>query len=204
MEIKVLNLKTETKRREYMKSQLSGTLFSFFEALSPNDIDEKLFENKPDLLSKEAVATFESHRKIIGSCKDVPLLVLEDDSTPKDNNYLDSINKLLKTNHNWDIMIIGYFPNPKDLSEKIICDTFIKLNRFIGMHAYIINPLSVDKILNLLGEPITHIDYRISELIADDDIIGIFSNKIIFRQNNWDFKTQIPKARDLLKNGENK
>lgn len=204
MEIKILNLKTETKRREYMESQLSGTSFSFFEALSPKDINEKLFENKPELLSREAVATFESHRKIIGSCKDVPLLVLEDDSTPRDNNYLNHIDELLKTKHHWDIMVIGYFPHHEDFSEKVICDTFVKLNRFIGMHGYIINPLSVNKILDKLGEPITHVDYRIAELIANDDIIGIFSKKIIFRQNNWDFKTQIPKARDILKNGENK
>ena len=195
MEIKILNLKSETKRREYMKSQLSGASFSFFEALSPKDIDEKLFENKPELLSREAVATFESHRKIIGSCKDVPLLVLEDDSTPRDNNYLNHIDELLK---------IGYFPHHEDFSKKEICDTFVKLNRFIGMHGYIINPLSVNKILDQLGEPITHVDYRIAELIANDDIIGIFSKKIIFRQNNWYFKTQIPKARDILKNGENK
>lgn len=204
MEIKVLNLKTEEKRREYMKSQLSGASFSFFEALSPKDIDEKLFENKPDFLSKEAVATFESHRKIIGSCKDVPLLVLEDDSTPRDNNYLDNINELLKTEHQWDMMFVGYFPHHENLNETPICDKFTQLYRFIGMHGYIINPSSVDKILNLLGEPITHVDYRVSELIDNGEIIGIFSKKIIFRQNNWDFKTQIPKARDLLKNGENK
>ncbi len=101
-------------------------------------------------------------------------------------------------------MVIGYFPHHEDFSKKEICDTFVKLNRFIGMHGYIINPLSVNKILDQLGEPITHVDYRIAELIANDDIIGIFSKKIIFRQNNWDFKTQIPKARDILKNGENK
>jgi len=204
MEIKVLNLKPENKRREYMESQLSGTPFSFFDALSPKDIDERLFENKPELLSREAVATFESHRKIIGSCKDVPLLVLEDDSTPRDSNSLNEINELLKTEHPWDMMFIGYMLHYEDFRETKLCDTFIKMYRFIGMHSYIINPSSVDKILNQLGDPITHIDYRISELIAEDKIIGIFTKKNLFRQNNWDFKTQIPKARDILKNGESK
>ena len=75
-----------------MESQLSGTPFSFFDALSPNDIDQSLFNNKPDFLSVEAVATFESHRNIISSCKDVPLLILEDDSTPIGTNYINEIN----------------------------------------------------------------------------------------------------------------
>ena len=119
MEIKVLNLETEISRREYMKSQLSGVSFSLFDALSPNDIDEKLFENKPHLLSKEAVATFESHRKIIGSCKDEPLLVLEDDSTPFKPDFMESIEDLLKTEHPWDIMVIGYFPAGESLSLPI-------------------------------------------------------------------------------------
>jgi hypothetical protein len=204
MEIKVLNLKTEKRRREYMESQLLGTPHSFFDALSPNDIDKKLFENKPHLLSKEAVATFESHRKIIGSCGDEPMLVLEDDSTPFKPDFMEKIEELLKTKHKWDIMILGYFPDYRKLERKDICDKFDKLYKFIGMHAYIINPLSVDKILSQLGEPNVHVDYRISELIEEDKIIGIFSKINIFRQNNWDFKTQIPKARDIIKNEENK
>ena len=205
MDIKVLSLKSAKKRREYMESQLSGIPFSFFDALSPNDIDQSLFNNKPDFLSVEAVATFESHRNIISSCKDVPLLILEDDSTPIGTNYINEINLLLLTQHQWDIMIIGHFPDPKSMSRPVnICDTFMNLDKFIGMHSYIINPLSVDKIVTQLGEPITHIDYRISELIDQDRIIGIFTRKNIFRQNNWDFKSQIPKARDLLKNGKNK
>ena len=72
MDIKVLSLKSAKKRREYMESQLSGTPFSFFDALSPNDIDQSLFNNKPDFLSVEAVATFESHRNIISSYDILP------------------------------------------------------------------------------------------------------------------------------------
>jgi GR25 family glycosyltransferase involved in LPS biosynthesis len=205
MDIKVLSLKSAKKRREYMESQLYGTTFSFFDALSPNDIDQVLFNNKPDFLSVEAVATFESHRKIISSCKDVPLLILEDDATPRDKNFLEILNDILKTNNVWDIIIIGHFPDPKSMSRPVsICDTFMKLDKFIGMHSYIINPLSVEKIVSQLGEPITHIDYRISELIKDNNIDGIFLKNNVFRQNNWDFKSQIPKARDLLKYGKNK
>jgi GR25 family glycosyltransferase involved in LPS biosynthesis len=203
MEIKVINLPKAKLRKEYMKSQLFGASFSFFEALTPNEIDEKLFDKKPNFLSKEAVATFESHRKIITSCRNVPLLVLEDDATPTDNNYLDEIYRLLKTKHSWDIMIIGYMPDYRNLYEQKLCDDFIKYYKFIGMHSYIINPLSVDKILNQLGDPITHIDYKISELIENDNIIGIFSKKIIFYQNIKDLKSQIPKSRDL-KNEKNK
>jgi GR25 family glycosyltransferase involved in LPS biosynthesis len=132
------------------------------------------------------------------------MLVLEDDSTPFKPDFMEKIEELLKTKHKWDIMILGYFPDYRKLERKDICDKFDKLYKFIGMHAYIINPLSVDKILSQLGEPNVHVDYRISELIEEDKIIGIFSKINIFRQNNWDFKTQIPKARDIIKNEENK
>jgi GR25 family glycosyltransferase involved in LPS biosynthesis len=205
MEIKVLSLKSAKERREYMKSQLVGSSFSFFDALSPSEINPELFENKSDFLSIEAVATFESHRKIISSCKNTPLLILEDDATPIELNYLSQIDSTLTTKHSWDIIIIGYFPDPNFLGKfKNICDNFIKLDGFLGMHSYIINPIGVKKIIEHLGEPTTHIDYRISELISQDKITGIFTNKPIFRQNNWDFKSQIPKARDLLNNGKNK
>lgn len=205
MEIKVLNLKSAKDRREYMKSQLVGASFSFFDALSPSDIDPKLFANKPDFLSVEAVATFESHRKIIASCKDVPLLILEDDATPRESDYLNQINSILTTQHPWDIIVIGHFPDPKSIARPVsICDTFMKLDKFIGMHSYIISPIGASKLIEHLGDPITHVDYRISELIAQDKITGIFTKKNIFRQNNWDFKSQIPKARDLLNNGKNK
>jgi GR25 family glycosyltransferase involved in LPS biosynthesis len=204
MDIKVLSLKSAKKRRKYMESQLTGTPFSFFDALSPSDLNEKLFENKPYLLSKEAVATFETHRKVIETCDNEPLLVLEDDATPFDNNYISDINNLLSISHNWDIMIVGHFPDPRNMNRNEICETFIKYDKFIGMHSYIINPLSKNKILSQLGEPISHIDYRISELIQEDKIIGLFSKKKIFRQNNWDFPTQIPKARDIVKNEKHK
>lgn len=200
IDIKVISLVSSFERRKYMESQLSGIPYSFFDALSPNDLEESLFENRPDFLSKEAVATFESHRKIISQCGDLPLLVLEDDSTPTCSDFLEKIKNLLRVDYEWDVMFIGYKPNYTAGYPKKIVDGFVKFNRFIGMHSYIVNPKSKDKILDLLGPPITHVDYRFSELIKPNKIIAIFSTDKLFKQNK-DFNTQIPK-RKHIENGE--
>ncbi len=209
MKIIVLSLKNAIERREYMSLELEkyGLDFSFFDALSPDDIDKDLFIDKPDIFSKEAVATFESHKKIIESVKsyDEPVLILEDDAKIKFSNFIEKIKRLLETDLEYDIMFLGWNINRvwsiNDKKYTILNNDFIKLNRFIELHSYIVNKKSVDKVLDLLNsvKPHEHVDFVIADFIKEDKIKGIFSREKIFLQNKRQFKTQIPKAKDILK-----
>jgi GR25 family glycosyltransferase involved in LPS biosynthesis len=199
MNVLVLSLKTAEVRRKYMQKVLSkvGINFKFIDSLSPEDLDDRLFENTPIFLSNEAVATFETHRMALNLVRESGeiTLILEDDATPKYADTLERIDSLLKTEIDYDIMLLGY--TEKERSGNILDEDFLKQDRFIGLHSYIVKPERVDKILNCLGAPNDHIDKVISVLISKDTICGIFSKRKIFTQNNTQFKTQIPKRKKL-------
>jgi len=199
----VLNLKDATERRKYMTEVLStqNIDFEFFDSLSPNDIDPNVLEkNSSKLFSQEGVATFETHRKAIGHAKvqNDFILVLEDDATPTCNNVFTEINRLVQKTKDFDIMFLGYVPKGFRNNTQIICEDFKKIKKFFGFHSYIINPKSVDKILNLLGNPNCHIDGFISELIRENKINALFTINKLFKQNITKFKTQIPKKKDMI------
>jgi len=203
MKIIVLSLKSADERRRYISSELKkyGLDFSFFDALSPDDIDKDLFIDKPDMFSREAVATFESHKKIIESVKDYdePVLILEDDAKIDVKNFIQKVKSLLETDLEYDMMFLGwrvnYLWDKIDKEYTILNNDFIKLNRFIELHSYIVNKSSVDKILDLLNsvKPHEHVDFVIADFIKENKIKGIFSQEKIFIQNKRKFKTQIPK-----------
>jgi GR25 family glycosyltransferase involved in LPS biosynthesis len=197
LEIKVINLASAKERKKYMEERLSGVDFSFFEGFNPDNMDDLYFKDKPLYLSEEAIATFESHRKAISLCGKDPVLILEDDSTPICENFLNEIEGLLKTNCYWDLMFLGYYENSiKNKIEETECGLFFKLEKFIGMHSYIVNPENKNKILNELGESKNHIDDFISTLLKDKKIECLFVKKKIFAQNRK-LPSQIPKKRNL-------
>lgn len=198
MNIFVLSLPDAKERREYMMSVLNkhDIQFQFIDSLSPEDIDSKLFENTPYYLSKEAVATFQTHLKALELVKisGEITLILEDDATPVFKDVLDRIDELLKTDIDYDIMLIGYQERNSSY-KKNINKEFLKQHSFIGFHSYIVKPEKVDKLISLLGNSNEHIDKKISNLISSDRLNGIFTKKKLFNQNTK-FATQIPKRKN--------
>lgn len=192
MEILILSLKNAIDRRNYMIKLFNNQTCTFIDSLSPNNIDINLLKYSNKYLSKEAVATFETHRKTIelSKQKDNYVLILEDDATPYFDDYLNRIDKLISIAPEFDIMVLGWIKGtPFRVNPK---SEFIKVRNFLGMHSYIINTKNADKILNVLDRPNQHIDKRISKLISSNKIIGIFPKEKIFYQQK-SFKSQIPK-----------
>lgn len=199
MNVYVLSLKSAQSRRDYMTSILnkSNIEFQFVDSLSPCDLEEIFFESIPYYLSKEAVATFETHRKVLKIVADSDdiCLILEDDATPTKDEILKEIQNLLQTEIDFDIMLIGYEnQSKKDCHFKN--NLFYRFNKFIGLHSYIVKPEGAKKILSLIGDSNDHIDRRISNLISNNKISGIFSKNKIFEQNKSDFISQIPKNKN--------
>lgn len=205
MKVVVISLKTATQRREFITEQMDGLAipFQFFDALSPNDLDESLFLNRPKYLSKEAVATFETHRAAIKSVKgsSEPVLILEDDAKCHYDDVVNRIENYLSVVPRYDMLFTGYIEKPgfgdKERTEKTpLGDLFYSIKNFIGFHSYVVNPISVDKILLRIGNPTDHVDVRVSELINKREIIGVFTREKLFSQSG--FPTQIPKRKDLV------
>lgn len=205
MKVLVVSLLSATERRKFIKEQMErlSIPFEFFDALSPKDLDESLFLNRPKYLSKEAVATFETHRAVIKSVKgsSEPVLILEDDVTCHCDDVLTKIKNYLSVVPRYDMLFIGYmeklgFGKREGTEKTPLGDLFYDIKNFIGFHSYIVNPVSVDKILMRIGEPNEHVDVRASELINRREIIGVFTKDKLFSQSG--FPTQIPKKKDLV------
>lgn len=199
MKVYVISLKSAQSRRNYMTSILNknNIEFQFIDSLSPSDLEDRFFKCSPYYLSKEAVATFETHRKvlqIVAESDDIGL-ILEDDATPVKEEILNEIENLLQSEINFDIMLIGY-DNKSKRDYEFKNQMFYKFNKFIGLHSYIVKPEGAKKILSMVGDSNDHIDKRVSNLISNNSICGIFSKHKIFEQNKSDFDSQIPKNKN--------
>lgn len=202
MKVIVISLEKALDRQKYMTDVLGkkGINFEFFKALSPKDIQEDLLKNRPRNLSEEAVATFETHRKVLESIRDSGeiTLVLEDDSTPIQDDVLIGIEELFKTELDWDIIFVGW--ELTGIYTRTSDKRFFSVDRFLGLHSYIPNPKSVDKILENIGKSNDHIDKRIANLGRSKAIKNLFTKNKFFYQNKIKFRTQIPKRNYIPKN----
>lgn len=201
----VLSLNTAFERREYMAKILSeqNISFEFYDSFSPKDLDQSLLHNSTYYLSNEAIATFETHRSVLNHIKNDSdfTIILEDDATPIKSEIISKIENLLETELDWDIIFLGWIAKSPD--KKIINQNFLKVNKFIGLHSYIVNPKSIDKVLSQLGKSTDHIDKRISILGNSNKLNLLFLSSKLFNQNTK-FKTQIPKKNNYDKNISNR
>ncbi len=201
MDVIVLSLPSAKDRHVYMSQVLSkeGISFRFFDSLSPAGLNPKLLKNRPHYFSPEGVATFETHRKAIEYTGDQGeyILILEDDATPERPDVMSEIGRLLEQGMEFDILFLGYRGTMGVRSTEN--PSFVKIKDFIGLHSYIVNPKSADKILALLGEPKEHVDKVISKLIREGKIDALFSSTCLFKQVKKRFRSQIPKKIDILR-----
>lgn len=178
--------------------------FEFYDSLSPKDLDQSLLHNSTHYLSNEAIATFETHRSVLNHIKNDSdfTIILEDDATPTTKETISEIENLLNTELEWDIIFFGWIPK-SIVEKKVESQSFLKVRKFIGMHSYVVNPKSIDKVISQLGSPVDHIDKRISILGFQNKLNLLFSSKKLFNQNSK-FKTQIPKKNKYDKNISNR
>lgn len=191
MKTLVISLNRALERREKISSFLksSNIDFEFIDAVDGLKIGDPNKHFHPSV-----IATFLSHKKAleVASNNDITL-ILEDDAIG-DLNVLEKIDNILKTELSWDVIFLGWSTKGK---IKEIDNDFIKLDKFILSHAYIVNSTGVKRILRYLGEANNHIDIRLSEMIRKNIIRGIFTKEKVFKQNGS--KTQIPKGKKIIK-----
>lgn len=90
----------------------------------------------------------------------------------------------------WDICLLGYMCNK---CEPGTCGDVIEVNRFFGLHAYMINTKGIQKILkNPRMQLITkQIDSVLSDMVQDGDLNVYALPTPIAWQNNVDYATTI-------------
>ena len=127
-------------------------------------------------LSKGAVGCYLSHiniwKKVLNS-RNKQVLIFEDDIKIP-NNFNELLNKQIKYIPNdYDIILLGYICN-----DCIKYKNYIKINKFWGMHAYIITKKNIKKIYNKMFPITQQIDAKLSDLSNEINIYG-FKHPIV-------------------------
>ena len=110
----VISLKDNKQRQEHIKKEFQGVNFSFFEAITPDNLDmvsEKYLPNlKNVILSPVEKACFLSHISLMRKCIDenLPYITIFEDDI-----FLDNKGKFFLENEDW-------LKNNFNLEEKII------------------------------------------------------------------------------------
>jgi hypothetical protein len=142
-------------------------------------------------LTRGAVGCWLSHRNlwhsILSTDKDCAL-IFEDDCVMAKN-----IRELLLDSQvpaDWDLCLLGYVCNECD---EMTCADAIHVNRFFGLHCYMIRRRGIEKILaNPKMKEITkQIDSVLGDMIRDGELNVYALPEPIAWQNNKDYKTTI-------------
>ncbi len=142
---------------------------------------QPIFQNKRsehNQLSRGAVGCYISHINLwdeIIKNNDVAI-IFEDDTNPGDSKS--NLEKILSNSPNdWDIILFGgsYTSNPK-----FQCKYFYKVNKFLCLHAYMINKRAIQKIKKHLYPIRSQIDWTISDLISNN-ILNVY----VIKNNKW-------------------
>jgi GR25 family glycosyltransferase involved in LPS biosynthesis len=109
-------------------------------------------------------------------------LIFEDDAEFKTTSFKDDVNRHMgNVPNDWDIVLFG-FHTADDLHEGKNKDTLLKDNIFhnlehwTGLHSYMINKKSCQKLLEKLTSPEWYLDWEISDLTKSGDFkaYGVF------------------------------
>jgi GR25 family glycosyltransferase involved in LPS biosynthesis len=125
--------------------------------------------------------------KSLKSYGDSYSLILEDDVVlTKDS--MESVNSALNSiNFNWDILFLGHSGKLKGAKKEsfVIAQGGHYPDTNHGMFAYVINPKSIDKVLNAIGklQRTQHIDWLLREKYGRS-IVAVYCNPSIISHNN--------------------
>lgn len=146
---------------------------------------------------KAKLAIFLSHLLIWENIENDYVLIIEDDILIKENVKKNIENFLNKIEEYWDIVYLGHAGNlsGEDKEDYVLANNKILKDTNHGMFAYVINPKSVKKIINLITPifKIRNIDWVLREKYAnnkDKGIVCIYKKESIIEH---DFK--IPSER---------
>lgn len=186
MKIKVLTLPKAEQRQRYIKENIKLP-YEFFWA-----IDGSKFRFKHSILNTPAVCTFLSHTNLMLQSlndEDDLCLVLEDDVSF--NGSLDLINEKIQTlPEDWDIAFFGWYAVQFPMKKIDINNDWFIVDKFWGMHAYLIKKDKIMKLYNTILNIDSHIDIQISKYISQKKLNGYFLKVPLFHQSGK-FESQI-------------
>lgn len=212
----VINMAADRKRMQgflhaYMQCDLSdkhslirhdatvGKSLQLAEHVSPKALSEILraernqYRQKHYELTRGGVGCYLSHvhvwKKVLESDK-TSALIFEDDCVMAQNT--ESIIKKTHVPHDWDICLLGYVCNDCHPSSSG-CHDVLSVQRFFGLHCYMIRTRAIRKILANPKTEWIHkqIDAVLSDMIRDKELVVYALPTPVAWQNNTDHPTTI-------------
>jgi GR25 family glycosyltransferase involved in LPS biosynthesis len=186
MIVKVITLPGATNRQDWISNNVSIP-FSFHWA-----IDGHKYKLSHKLVNPPTVATFLTHTNLWLQLRDLnsdKFLILEDD-IKIENNFQILDEKIKTLPEDWDIAFVGWYNTNYFGKPRPINDDWVFVERFWGLHAYIVKKSSINKIYNSIVNIDTHIDVQLSRLITSNLIKGYFLKSPVINQSG-NFPSQI-------------
>lgn len=169
MKAYIINLLPAHKRRESVIAEFEKHQLPYELVYGIDNNQLRLFHPRVRL-STGAVGAFLSHRNVIQNSlqRNEDVFIVEDDIELGYDFKQRLDESLAHLPANWDIAFLGWFKS-KNSTEVIIEEEskWFKVNRALGMHAYIVNKNSISKVLAQLNKVGDHVDkqlVRASEL----------------------------------------
>jgi GR25 family glycosyltransferase involved in LPS biosynthesis len=224
----IINLEQDTKKLEFMKTQLDKNNISYTRVNATHGIKEPLEElnkyyNVGNDITKVSNYTFgqagcaTSHIKVWNSLKDKLVnentwaLILEDDALlmGDTNMYLKEAWKILPNDFNENGIVYLQWCYPNNLSKLLHESEYISIIKASGYHgttAYMINNNGLKRLLNITVPFTNHVDYTIlCNTTASQGTYGIKfknikSNPFINNLND-EYKKKIINSKKILNDG---
>lgn len=140
----VLNLPHRIDRLNFQLNQFTKYNIDNYEIINPVVVD-----NANNFLNKAIYSCYLSHLRILEQIKlnQQLCLILEDDANIVDINKINScLDDFFNSNLDWD-MFYFYYYKPINITNN---EQYIKIDKVLNTHAYMVNPQAVSDILDIL------------------------------------------------------
>ena len=197
----VITLFNEDRLNNIKNQEIKNNIIiNKFNAIKGIDIDQQQLIND-NLLDKNfynlslkrsnEIACYSSHLKLLITIRDKIInkskyyIILEDDFNICNDNFKAIINDAIKQVKSFDIIFIGWENNDSNSinTHSLNLYKFNPINNFYGTHAYLINPKSIDKIINLIKFIDMPIDEKYKKLNSLNQLEIYWLNPVVINTN---------------------
>ena len=151
--------------------------------------EQNKYRTKHYQLTRGGVGCYMSHievMKMIWNSDKNMGLIFEDDAIMDKNTKAALREQLAQVPSDWDVLLLGYFCNKCTYGL-----SYNKVNKFFGLHGYLINRSGIRKILKYCALPVDRqIDSSMSDM-SEKGLLNIYSTKIKYVRQDNSFKTSI-------------
>ena len=151
--------------------------------------EKNKYRTKHYQLTRGGVGCYLSHievMKMIWNSDKNMGLIFEDDAVMDKTIKASLSEQLTKIPSDWDILLLGYFCNKCTYGT-----SYNKVNKFFGLHGYLVSRSGIRKILKYCTPPIDRqIDSSLSDM-AEKGMLNIYTTKQKYVRQDNSFKTSI-------------